>query len=292
MADPRFEKVAVFGGGNTGTGLARALALAGAEVLLVERSKQAAQASAELLESRMDAEIAKFGMTESEKRAVLRRVTSCARPRDAAGADIFLESVPELIQVKRRVLLEMEAVEPPEDRRVKLASCAAIPVSELMEGLGHPERVIGFHVLPPVDKVPLVELVRGTRTTDATQETAEAFARLLGKRAVQVFEYPGYITTRIVVPFLNEAMYALREGVASAEEIDAAMVGGFGMRRGPLSLADELGLDQVLNWMENLHQELGDLKYRPCPLLRRLVRAGTLGRKTGRGFFLYSGRPA
>lgn len=284
------DRVAIFGGGNTGTGLAKALALAGIEVVLVEKTRGAATASEDLLTERMDHEISKFGMTESEKRAVLRRIHFTAHAREAAEADVFIESVPEIVAVKRRVLLEMEGVEPQGDRKVKLANCAAIAISDLQPGLAAPQRVLGFHVIPPADKVPLVELVAGSETEEASVEVARSLARRLGKRAVSVFEYPGYITTRIIVPFLNEAMYALMEGVASAAEIDEAMKAGFGMSCGPLRLADDVGLDQVLFWMDSLHRQLGDIKYRPCPLLRRLVRGGHLGQKTGRGFFEYSGQ--
>lgn len=284
----KIDKVAIFGGGNTGGGLAKSLALSGISVVLVEKSRRASLESQARLEDRMDYEISKFGLTESEKRAVLRRVEFTAHARDAIDVDLFIESVPEILPIKSKVLHQMERVEPDGDRKVKLANCAAIAISDLQEGLASPERVIGFHVLPPADQVPLVELVKGLHTTDETLEVARALATRLEKVPVSVFEYPGYITTRILVPFLNEAMYALMEGVASAEEIDAAMKAGFGMETGPLHLADNIGLDQVLNWMENLHRELGDLKYRPCPLLRRLVRSGHLGEKSGKGFFEYS----
>lgn len=284
----KIEKVAIFGGGATGGGLAKSLALSGIAVVLVEKSRKASDESRLRLEDRMDHEISKFGLTESEKRAVLRRIEFTAHARDAADADLFIESVPEVLAIKSKVLHQMERIEPDGHRKVKLANCAAIAISDLQNGLQAPDRVIGFHVLPPADQVPLVELVKGLHTTDTTLEVARDLAKRLGKAPVSVFEYPGYITTRILVPFLNEAMYALMEGVASAEEIDKAMKAGFSMDSGPLHMADNIGLDQVLNWMENLHRELGDLKYRPCPLLRRLVRQGHLGEKTGKGFFEYS----
>ncbi len=141
--------------------------------------------------------------------------------------------------------------------------------------------------------VPLVEVVRGLNTSDATLQAALDFVRVLGKTGIEVFEYPGYVTTRVILPFLNEAMHIVMEGVASAEAVDTSMHLGYGMPVGPLQLADRMGLDEVMRWMQHLHDELGDMKYRPCPLLRKMVRAGRLGVKSGSGFFEYdeSGKP-
>lgn len=285
----RLEKVAIFGGGTTGGGLAQVMALRGLEVVLVERSRAASNEAEERLCARMDAEIAKYGLTEGEKRAVLTRVTFTASARDAASAELFVEAVPELLPVKRRVLREIEALEDVDARRTKLTNCAALPVSDIQEGLADPGKVIGFHVLPPAETVRVVELIQGRATDAGTLTAAEDLAKRLGKRPVPVFEYPGYITTRILVPFLNEAMHALMEGVASAEEIDATMKATTGMDHGPLEMADRFGLDQVLHWMTSLHRELGDPKFLPCPLLRRKVRRGDLGMKSGQGFFRYGG---
>lgn len=283
----RLENVAIFGGGTTGSGLAQVMALRGLEVVLVERSRAAATEAEERLCARMDAEIAKYGMTEGEKRAVLARVQFTAHARDAAEAELFIEAVPELLPVKRRVLREIEALEDDASRCTKLTNCAALPVSDIQEGLTAPGKVIGFHVLPPAESIPVVELIQGRATEPGTLDEAKELAKRLGKRPVPVFEYPGYITTRILVPLLNEAMHALMEGVASAEEIDATMKACTGMDRGPLEMADSFGLDQVLHWMSSLHRELGDAKFLPCPLLRRKVRRGDLGVKSGQGFFPY-----
>lgn len=281
------SSVTILGGGSTGRGMATCLAKAGVSCAIVEKTRELAERAREKLTARLDREIAKFGLTESEKRAVLARIKFGSDPGVAAESDLVVEAVPELLELKRRVLAEVEGMEDPEDRKVKLTCCAALEVSDLQDSLRAPGKLVGFHVIPPLETVPLVELVKGKATEPASLAAAEALAKRMGKKTVVVGEVPGLITTRILVPYLNEAMYALMEGVSDAASIDLAMKSGFGMTRGPLHLADEIGLDQVLYWMENLHRELGDLKYRPCPLLRRMVRDGKLGIKSGSGFFEY-----
>ncbi len=190
------------------------------------------------------------------------------------------------ISKKKRSLFEkLDGICGPE--AIYVTNTATISISEIAEATTRPERVIGMHFLNPVTKIPLVEIVKGLKTDDATFKKAVAFAEILEKKWITVNEYPGYVTTRIIVPLLNEAMHVLMEGVASAEDIDEAMKLGFGFNVGPLALADMMGLDVVMSWMMNLLGELSDHKYNPCPLLRKLVRAGHLGVKTGRGFFLY-----
>jgi 3-hydroxybutyryl-CoA dehydrogenase len=175
----KIEKVAIFGGGNTGGGLAKSLALSGVSVVLVEKSRRASIESQVRLEDRMDHEISKYGLTVSEKRAVMRRIQFTPHARDADEVDLFIESVPEIIAVKTKVLHQMERVEPDENRKVKLANCAAIAISDIQAGLAAPSQVIGFHVLPPADQVPLVELVKGLHTTEETLEVARKLARRL-----------------------------------------------------------------------------------------------------------------
>jgi 3-hydroxybutyryl-CoA dehydrogenase len=160
-------------------------------------------------------------------------------------------------------------------------------VTEIAARTRRPDRVIGLHFLAPVPTVPLVEVVRGLATSDATFASAIAFVKLIGKTGIEVFEYPGYVTTRVILPFLNEAMYVVMEGVASAEAVDTSMRLGYGLPVGPLALADRMGLDEVMRWMQHLFDELGDVKYRPCPLLRKMIRGGKLGVKSGSGFFEY-----
>ena len=171
---------------------------------------------------------------------------------------------------------------------VFISNTATLSLSKLSQSSRRADRIIGMHFLNPVPQTPLVEIVRGMKTSDETFELVKAFARRIGKTPVEVFEYPGFITTRTILPMLNEAMHVLMEGIARAEDIDTAMKLGYGMQTGPLEMADTMGLDEVLMWMEVMYHELGESRYRPCPLLRRMVRERKLGKKVGEGFFKYN----
>jgi 3-hydroxybutyryl-CoA dehydrogenase len=201
------------------------------------------------------------------------------------AAQIVIEAVPEDLDAKAAILQELDRICPPED--ILATNTSALSVTEIGARTKRPDRVIGLHFLAPVPTVPLVEVVRGLSTSDATFEASIGFVKLLGKTGVEVFEYPGYVTTRVILPFLNEAMYVVMEGVASAEAVDTAMRLGYGLPIGPLALADRMGLDEVMRWMQHLFDELGDVKYRPCPMLRKMIRGGKLGVKSGSGFFEY-----
>jgi 3-hydroxybutyryl-CoA dehydrogenase len=169
--------------------------------------------------------------------------------------------------------------------RIFITNTSTLSITEIAAASLRPDRVVGMHFMHPVTRSPIVEVIRGAETSDATYATAMALARALDKTVIQVFEYPGYVVTRAVIPILNEAMHIVMEGVASAEDVDLALRLGYEFKIGPLEYCDRVGLDKVLGWMDHLWRELGDMKYRPCPLLRKLVRAGHLGRKSGRGFF-------
>ncbi|MCC6963108.1 MAG: 3-hydroxybutyryl-CoA dehydrogenase, partial [candidate division Zixibacteria bacterium] len=196
-----------------------------------------------------------------------------------------IEAIPESIELKRDLLARLDKFCPPET--IFITNTATLSISQLASATNRPDRFIGMHFLNPVHKVPMVELVRGLKTSDETYKLAKEFAVKLNKKPILVHEYPGFVTTRIIVPFLNEAMHVLMEGTSTAEEIDNAMKLGFGFNMGPLALADMMGLDEVMAMMENLLKELSEHKYNPCPLLRKMVRAGHLGVKTGQGFFKY-----
>lgn len=279
------NKVVVMGAGVMGRGISELIASTGCEVVLVDKSEEILKNSMHILSDIMDNEIEKWGLTRSEKKAILSRITPTTSLEEACDVKIVIESVPESLEIKKGVFQSLDLNCSPET--IIITNTSTLSITELASFTKRPDKVIGMHFLFPVTKVPLVEIVRGLKTSMETYGAIKDFADQLNKTPVTVYEYPGYVTTRIIVPFLNEAMHVLMEGIASAEDIDTAMRLGFGFNIGPLALADMMGLDVVMSWMENLLNELSEHKYNPCPLLRKLVRAGHLGQKSGQGFFKY-----
>jgi 3-hydroxybutyryl-CoA dehydrogenase len=277
--------VGIVGAGTIGRGVAIACASAGIDVLLADRSPEAAAACVAEVGQELDHDIAKWRRTEGEKRAILSRLKVVSGLPALSDAQLVIEAVPENLELKCALFRELDRICPPED--ILATNTSTLSVTEIATHTRRPDRVIGLHFLHPAARVPLVEVVRGLKTSDATYVASRELVRVLGKTAVEVSEYPGYISTRVMLPFLNEAMHVVMEGVASAHAVDTAMKLGYGLPTGPLALADHMGLDEVMRWMQYLFDELGDLKYRPCPLLRKMIRAGHLGVKTGRGFFEY-----
>ena len=283
--------VGIVGGGTMGRGIAITCAAVGLDVLIAEKSPELAALCLEGVAEELDRDIEKWRRTTSEKKAALARIRTVDSLTALSAADIVVEAVSEDIRLKCALFGELDGICPPDD--ILATNTSTLSVTEIATHTRRPDRVIGLHFLHPTPRVPLVEVVRGLKTSDATYLAAREFVRVLDKTAVEVFEYPGYVSTRVVLPFLNEAMHVVMEGVASAEAVDTAMKLGYGFPVGPLGLADRMGLDEVMRWMQYLFDELGDLKYRPCPLLRKMIRAGQLGVKTGRGFFEYdeNGQP-
>jgi len=268
-----------------GQGLAEAIAASGSEVTLIDKTTKLAQKGIKGIEESIDHEIERWGLTQADKKAILARIFPSSDLSEAEDAEIVIEAIPEDIEMKKHLFEQLDKICGPDTLLVTNSS--TLSISEIAAVTQRPEKVIGMHFLNPVIRIPLVEFVKGLKTDEETFEKATEFAELLGKKWITVNEYPGYVTTRIIVPMLNEAMHILMEGVASANDIDKAMKLGFGFNVGPLTLADMMGLDVVMSWMENLLNELSEHKYNPCPILRKLVRAGHLGVKTGRGFFEY-----
>ena len=280
-----FHKVAVIGLGTMGQGIAQTLSQKGISVKVVEQRKEMLVKGLEELSLSLDKEIERWGITESEKKAILSRIETTEDLNEIEFEDILIEAISEDLPSKRELFKKLDEICPP--KTIFVTNTSTLGISEIAEVTKREDKIIGMHFLLPVPKVPVVELIRGLKTSDETYLKVKRFAEAIEKTAVEVYEYPGYITTRVIIPLLNEAMHVLMEGVASAEDIDTAMRLGFNLNMGPLALADMMGLNVVMEWMETLFRELGDQKYKPCPILRKMVREGHLGRKTGKGFFEY-----
>lgn len=269
-----------------GNGIAHVFTLNGRRVTLVDLSEDVLEDSIQTIEANLGRQVAKERITEQEKASAIERLkTSTDIAAGVANADLVVEAVSETMEVKATVFQQLDAHAP--DHALLASNTSSISITGLAAETHRPEQVIGMHFFNPVPVMKLVEIVRGLVTDDAVYNTIEALATDLGKTPVEVEDYPGFVSNRILMPMINEAVFCVMEGVASVEDIDTVMKLGMNHPMGPLTLADFIGLDVCLNIMEVLHGELGDDKYRPCPLLRRMVTAGKLGRKTGDGFYTY-----
>lgn len=281
----KIEYVAIVGCGMMGQGIAWTISASGIDVVILEKDDNHLEKAKQNLEASMDREIARWAMTGSEKKSILSKIKWTVDFDEMRECDLIIEAVEENFQLKRLIFKKCDEIARPET--ILISNTSTLSLSKIAEITQRRDKIIGMHFLHPVNKIPLVELIRASETSDETVEIVKGFAEKIGKTAVEVFEYPGFITTRAIVPLLNEAMHIYLEGVASAEDIDTAMKLGYNFQMGPLEMADSMGLDEVLAWMETLWHTLGEPRYRPCPILRKLVREKKFGKKSGEGFYKY-----
>jgi 3-hydroxybutyryl-CoA dehydrogenase len=285
MTEPELHHIAVIGAGMMGRSIVTKVSQSGLSVIVREISEARAGEVRKILEHSLDRQIERWSLTQSEKKATLSRIEFTTDLAALKDAQLVVETIQEDFDAKRSLLAELDATIPAEIPII--VNTSSLSITELAREIAHPERVLGIHFLYPATTTPVAELVRGQVTSNAAFATARAFVRVLGKVPIEVFESPGFVTTRIMLPLINESIHVVMEGVASAAEVDLAMKLGYEFRTGPLEWADRVGLDKVLNWMELIFRETGEARFRPCPLLRKLVRAGHYGARVGKGFFTY-----
>ena len=281
------KRVCVLGAGIMGAGIAQVAAQAGFDVIIRDIEERFIENGLETIRKNLDRSVAKGKMDRVAADAVIGRITgSLDLTQATAGCDLVIEAVVEVMNVKKDVYRELDGICGPDT--IFASNTSGLSITEMAAVTGRPDKFIGMHFFNPVSAMKLVELIRGFLTADSTFRAARALVEKMDKTPVEVKESPGFAVNRILCPMINEAIFALAEGIAAAADIDHAMTLGANHPLGPLALADMVGLDTLLHVMEGLQEELGEDKYRPVPLLRKMVRAGYLGRKSGKGFFDYS----
>lgn len=280
------QTVGIIGAGTMGNGIAQACAVVGLDVVMVDISQGAVDKGIATIAGSLDRLIKKDKITEADKNAALSRVRASTTYEDLKAGQIVIEAATENYELKLKILKQIDALVG--DDTIVASNTSSISITKLAAAINRPERFIGMHFFNPVPMMALVELIRGLQTSDATHAAVEQLSKQLGKYPITVKNSPGFVVNRILCPMINEAFCVLGEGLASPEEIDEGMKLGCNHPIGPLALADMIGLDTMLAVMEVLYAEFGDPKYRPAMLMREMVAAGYLGRKTGRGVYVYS----
>lgn len=281
----QIKTIGVLGAGVMGNGIAHVFAKSGYAVILRDVKQEFLDKALATIAKNLDREIKKGAVPEAEKPSILARIQPATDPAALAQADFVVEAVSETLDLKLKVLQEADALLKPQ--AILASNTSSISITQLAAATSRPAQFIGMHFMNPVPVMALVEVIRGLQTSDATFAATLALCERLGKKPVAVNDAPGFVSNRVLMPLINEAAFCVMEGVATAEAVDDVMRLGMNHPMGPLALADLIGLDTCLNIMEVLHRDLGDSKYRPCPLLRKMVAAGWLGRKSSRGFYKY-----
>jgi 3-hydroxybutyryl-CoA dehydrogenase len=279
------DTIAVIGAGQMGNGIAHVFVQSGFPVAMIDVAADALARGRATIEKNMDRQVKKGTLDAAAKDAALGRLTTSTDVAAASTASLVVEAATENVDLKHRIFADLDRLARPD--AILATNTSSISITSIAARTKRPEQVIGMHFMNPVPVMQLVEVIRGLATSDATTARVLELSRALGKTPVEVNDFPGFVANRILMPMINEAVYALMEGVGSAEAIDTVMKLGMNHPMGPLALADLIGLDTCLSILEVMHDGLGDPKYRPCPLLRKYVNAGWLGRKTGRGFHAY-----